>query len=261
MRRADRLIELVRHLRQDKLVTADELAGLLEVAVRTVYRDIAALQGQGFPIEGQAGLGYILRGPINLPAMTFDHDQLEALALGLAYVVEVGDPALAAAARAARAKIDATWTGPTLAVSDRQLRAHQRPERKAPAFAASLRRALRGRRLVAFRYRGEEEHESERVVRPLALTAFSEGWFLVAWCNLRDNFRIFRLNRMTQGAVLDETFQDEQGKDLPAFLAQRNVASRDSGYAASLKGGQRRQIYAVCVDLAARRRKPRIAAG
>jgi hypothetical protein len=60
---------------------------------------------------------------------------------------------------------------------------------------------------------------------------------------------------MTQGVVLDETFQDEHGKDLAAFLAQRNVASRDSGYAASLKGGQRRQIYAVCVDLAARRRK------
>lgn len=74
MRRADRLIELARHLRQDKLVTADELAGLLEVAVRTVYRDIVALQVQGFPIEGQAGLGYILRGPIDLPAMTFDHD-------------------------------------------------------------------------------------------------------------------------------------------------------------------------------------------
>src|SRR5258708_7869365 len=112
MRRADRLIELVGHLRQDRLVTADELAASLEVAVRTVYRDIAALQAQGFPIEGQAGLGYILRGPIDLPPMTFDHDQIEAMTLGLAYVIEVGDPALAAAARAARAKIDAHWTGP-----------------------------------------------------------------------------------------------------------------------------------------------------
>lgn len=256
MRRADRLIELVGHLRQDKLVTADELADLLEVAVRTIYRDIVVLQGQGFPIEGQAGLGYILRGPIDLPPMTFDHDQLEALALGLAYVVEVGDPALAAAARAARAKIDATWTGPALAVSDRQLRAHQKPERRAPAFAAALRRALRSRCLVAFHYRGEEGFESERVVRPLGLTAFSEGWFLVAWCNLRSDFRIFRLDRMTHGVVLDETFQDEPEKNLAAFLAQRNVASKDSEYAASLNGGQRRQIYAACVDLAARRRKP-----
>ena len=256
MRRADRLIELVRHLRQDKLITAHELAEALEVGVRTIYRDIGALQGQGFPIEGQAGLGYILRGPINLPPMTFDYDQLEALALGLAYVVEVGDPGLAAAARAARAKIDATWsTQPALAASHRHLRAHQRRGRKAPNFAAALRWALRSRYLFSFRYCGLEGHQSDRVVRPLALTAFSEGWFLVAWCNMRNNFRVFRLNRMTHGSVLDEKFEDESGKDLAAFLAQRVVVTRDPKYAASLGGGKRRQIYAACVDLAARRRR------
>lgn len=258
MRRADRLIELIGHLRQGKLVTADELARRVEVAARTVYRDIASLQAQGFPIEGQAGVGYILRGPVDLPRLTFDHDQLEALALGLAYVSEVGDPALAGAARAARAKIDAVWAGQQApGVIDRRIRAHQGPDRKAPAFAAALRRALRTRRLVSFRYIGAQGHESERQVHPLALTAFSDGWFLIAWCSLREGFRIFRLSHMTHVVVLDETFANEAARDLAAFLAQKTVKSADPEYAATLIGGQRRQIYAACVDLAATRRGAR----
>jgi predicted DNA-binding transcriptional regulator YafY len=82
MRRADRLIELIGHLRQHRAVTAQTLATRLEISVRTVYRDLAALQAQGLPIEGSAGIGYVLRAPVNLPPLTFDHDQLEALALG-----------------------------------------------------------------------------------------------------------------------------------------------------------------------------------
>lgn len=223
MRRADRIIELLSHLRGGKLTTADELAARLEVSVRTVYRDVVTLQAQGFPIEGQAGMGYVLRGRVDLPPLTFDHDQLEALALGLAYVTQVGDPALAAAARAARGKIDAAWTGmPVPGVVDRKLRAHQKPERRAPAFAAALRAALRLRRLVAFHYHDGEGRPSQRQVRPLALTAFSEGWFLIAWCLTRQDFRVFRLDRMSQPAVLDEIFPEDPDRDLAAYLAQRS---------------------------------------
>jgi predicted DNA-binding transcriptional regulator YafY len=257
MRRADRMIELVSRLKRDHLTTAEDLARELEVSVRTVYRDMASLQGQGMPIEGQAGLGYMLRGSVDLPPMNFDHDEFEALALGLAFVAEVGDPALIAAARTARSKIEITWEGgPNITVSDRRLSAHQRPERRAPASAAQLRKALRSRRLVSFRYSGVQGVETSRVVRPLALTAFSKGWFLVGWCILRAAFRIFRLHQMTNVLVLDEVFQDEPGRDLSSFLAQRNVSSRDPAYAAFLKGGHRKEIYAVCVDIAARRRTP-----
>ncbi|GGC66909.1 helix-turn-helix transcriptional regulator [Chelatococcus reniformis] len=235
MRRADRLIELIGHLRQDKLVIADELARRLEVSVRTVYRDIVSLQAQGFPIEGQAGVGYLLRGPVDLPPLTFDHDQLEALALGLAYVAQVGDPALSAAARAAQAKIDAVWTGrSTPGGEDRRLRASQRPERRAPAFAAALRGALRARKLVAFRYTDADGKRTEREVRPLALTAFSEGWLLIAWCGLRHDFRAFRLDRVAEPVVLEAAFTDEPGRDLASYLEQ---------FAASLDARMRPQSF------------------
>lgn len=223
MRRADRLIEIIGHLRKaDRLVTAEALAERLEVSVRTVYRDMVTLQAQGFPIEGQAGVGYMLRGPIDLPPLTFDHDQLEAMALGLAYVMQVGDTALAAAARAARAKIDTAWTGQmTPGVIDRRVRSHQKPERRAPDFAAALRASLRLRRVVGFGYRDAGGTSSTRRVRPLALTAFSDGWLLIAWCEDRRDFRVFRLDRMKTPVVLDETFVEETGRDLATFLAQR----------------------------------------
>jgi predicted DNA-binding transcriptional regulator YafY len=222
MRRADRLIDLIGHLRAGRVVTADELARRLEVSVRTVYRDLVTLQAQGFAVEGQAGFGYVLRESVDLPPLTFDHDQFEALALGLAYVAQVGDPALAAAARAARAKIDAAWSGRSMpAVTARPLRSLQASTRRAPAFAAELRQALRLRKLVSFGYCNAQGQTSERQVRPLALIAFSEGWMLVAWCTLRSDFRVFRLDRMLKPTVLDETFDDTPGRDLPTYLALR----------------------------------------
>ena len=151
MRRADRLLDLVARLKAKPLTRADDLAQAMETSVRTIYRDIAALQAHGLPIEGQAGVGYMLRGEITLPPLVFNHDQLEALALGLAYVEHVGDPDLATAAHEARAKVDAAWAGrPTPPPSKRRLRAWQPAEHRAPAFAALLRTALRARRMVTF---------------------------------------------------------------------------------------------------------------
>lgn len=225
MRRADRLLNLIGNLRGGRVVTADELARRLEVSVRTVYRDVVSLQAQGFPIEGQSGVGYALRGPVDLPPLTFDHDQFDALALGLAYVVQVGDPALAAAARAARAKIDLAWHGQSIpAVAARALRSHQMPTHRAPAYAAELRLALRKRREVVFSYCNAEGRASRRTVRPLALTAFSGGWLLVAWCMLRHDFRVFRLDRISAPTILNATFIDEPGRDLMAYLATRASA-------------------------------------
>jgi predicted DNA-binding transcriptional regulator YafY len=222
MRRADRLIELVGHLRAGGLLTAERLAAALEVSVRTVYRDIAALQAQGLPIEGAAGIGYLLRAPLDLPPLTFDHDELEALALGLDYVTQVGDPGLAAAARAARAKIDVAWAdAPAGGLEVRRLSARQRPAHRAPAIAAALRLAVREHRLVEFGYRNAEGEATRRTVRPLALTAFSEGWLLIAWCELRDDFRVFRLDRISACRLLDGGFVETPGQDLATFLALR----------------------------------------
>lgn len=226
MRRADRLIELLGLMKLRPLVRADELADALEVSARTVYRDVATLQAQGFPIEGQAGIGYMLRAPVELPPLAFDHDELEALALGLAYAQAVGDPELAAAARSARAKVDHAWTGrPGPAPSARPIRSHQRPERRAPAFAALLRAAIRARRTVSFLYRDGEGRESERCVRPLALTAFSDGWLLIGWCPSRADFRVFRLDRLLGDVRAVESFADEPGRTLADYLRNRAAPS------------------------------------
>lgn len=221
MRRADRLIQLLALMKERPLSRAEDLAERLEVSARTVYRDIAVLQAQGFPIDGQAGVGYILREPVDLPPLTFDHDELDALALGLAYVAEVGDPELAAAARSARGKVDAAWTGRAIpSPSARAIRATQRPERRAPAFAAALRAAIRVRRRVVFGYTDRGGRPSERTVRPLAVAAFSEGWLLVAWCEARAAFRVFRLDRM-ENPHTGERFEEEAGRALADYLAQR----------------------------------------
>ena len=220
MRRADRLIEMIGRLKAKPLVRAEDLAADLEVSVRTIYRDIAAMQAQGLPIEGQAGVGFMLRGRVDLPPIAFDHDELEALALGLAYVAQVGDADLAAAARAARGKIDMAWTSEPLTTPlKRTIRASQRPERRAPSFGAALRGALRSRRLVRFDYVDEQGSGTSREVRPLALVAFSDGWLLISWCPLRADFRAFRLDRMSALAVSDP-FDDEPGKDLTTYLSR-----------------------------------------
>jgi predicted DNA-binding transcriptional regulator YafY len=222
MRRADRLLDLVARLQAKPLQRAEDLAEAVETSVRTVYRDIATLQAQGLPIEGQAGVGYMLRGDVHLRPLAFTHDQLEALALGLAYVEQVGDPALSAAARDARAKIDAVWSGqPTPPPSQRQLRAGQRPDRRAPPFAALIRGALRSRRMVAFAYCDAQGRPSRRCVGPLALTVYSEGWLLIAWCPDRADFRVFRLDRMQDVALSDMVFADRPGRDLNTYLRQR----------------------------------------
>jgi predicted DNA-binding transcriptional regulator YafY len=224
MRRAERLLDLVARLKARSLTRAADLAAAMETSVRTIYRDIATLQAQGLPIEGQAGVGYMLRGEINLPPLIFNHDQLEALALGLAYVERVGDPDLAAAAHEARAKVDAAWAGqPTPPPSKRRLRAWQPWQHRAPAFASLLRTALRARTLVTFTYCDAKQAITRRCVRPLALTAFSDVWLLIAWCPDRDDFRVFRLDRMRHVAFPDATFADEPGRDLETYLNQRAV--------------------------------------
>jgi len=218
MRRADRLVELIGRLKAKPLVRAQDLAEQLEVSIRTVYRDIAAMQAQGLPIEGQAGVGFMLRGPVNLPPIAFGHDELDALALGLAYVEQVGDLELAAAARAVRGKIDLAWASEVSAApSARAIRSSQRPERRSPRFASALRDALRSRRTIDFGYVDASGRTTRRTVRPLGLIAFSEGWLVAGWCNLRDDFRAFRLDRM-EDVKVGTAFADEPGRDLETYL-------------------------------------------
>lgn len=179
-------------LRTHGVARAEDIAARLEVSTRTIYRDVAHLQGSGLPIEGEAGIGYLLRPGFDLPPVTFTHDQVEALALGLAYAERAGDAHLAMAAREARAKLQAAMPR----AEDRALA--DAPffslHRRMPPEARLLRKAIRQRLVVRLAYRDGADGVTDRQVRPLAIWAFAEGWIVTGWCELRADFRTFRVD-------------------------------------------------------------------
>ncbi|HZH25798.1 MAG TPA: YafY family protein [Azospirillaceae bacterium] len=222
MRRADRLFDIVQLLRGGRLRTAQEIAARLEVSVRTIYRDIDALAASGVPIEGERGVGYVLRGPMLLPPLSFTETELQALALGARLVRAWADPELAQAAEEVLAKVDAV-TSPDRrdALWRRDLRAfglRMGPDLR--TRLARLRRAVRGRHKVRLRYADANGAVTTRVVRPLGLEAWGHAWTLTAWCELRADFRAFRLDRMAAAEALSDTFRSEPGRTLQDYLAR-----------------------------------------
>lgn len=221
MRRAERLFRIVGELRARGTTRAADLAAELETSVRTVYRDIAHLQGSGLPIEGEAGVGYLLRPGFDLPAMTFTFEQLDALATGLAFVEAAGDPALARAASEVRAKLQAGLPDPAKRRLADAPHFAARRDGPADAVAEEVRRAVRERRVVRIDYRDKAGGRSDRRVRPLAIWSFTDGWLFVAWCELRADFRAFRLDRLAALADTGDRFDDHPERTLSAYLAAK----------------------------------------
>ncbi|MCU0829556.1 MAG: YafY family transcriptional regulator [Tabrizicola sp.] len=193
-------MELIQVLRRHRFpVTAGSLAGELGVSTRTLYRDIETLRAEGAPIEGEAGLGYVLLPGFLLPPLMFSEDEIEALALGLRWVVDRTDGVMALAARDALGKISAVLPQDMAAVAEgsglllppgvRVLGAEARlPE---------LRRAIRAERKVAIAYADKTGRETERVIWPFALAFFEAVRVVAAWCELRTEYRAFRADRIT----------------------------------------------------------------
>jgi len=219
MRRAERLFRLVNEMRTRGVSRASDLADHFEVSIATIYRDVAHLQASGLPIEGEAGVGYLLRPGFDLPNVTFTHDQIEALAVGLAFVESTGDSVLAAAAREARAKIQAGLPEP----EERRLAdapyfsLHSRHD-EAPDVAL-VRAAIRDRQVVQISYKDGGGIPSERRVRPLVIWNMNDGWMFSAWCELRQDFRTFRFDRIGTLTVLDEVFEDDPETGIRGFMA------------------------------------------
>jgi predicted DNA-binding transcriptional regulator YafY len=205
-------------MRARGVTRAEDLAARFEISIRTVYRDIAHLQASGLPIEGAAGVGYLLRPGFDLPSVAFTHDQVDALAIGLAFAERAGDPDLAAAAREARAKIQAGMPEPEARrLSDAPyFSLHSRT----PPHAAALRGAIRKRRVTELVYQDGAGQPSCRRVRPLAIWSFPEGWMFTGWCELRQGFRTFRLDRIGRLEVTADRFEPDATTSLSAFLAQ-----------------------------------------
>jgi predicted DNA-binding transcriptional regulator YafY len=225
MRRADRLFQIVQLLRGGRLVTARLLGGKLEVSERTIYRDIADLQASGVPIDGEAGVGYVLRGGFDIPPLMFDRGEIEAIVLGTRMVEAWGGEQLADSAREALKKIEAVLPAD---LRERIERTHlYAPGLGVPPELKQrldlLRDAIRDQRIAAIDYRREDGGETQRRrLRPLGLYFWGGVWTLAAWCELRRDFRNFRIDRMDRLDVLNEKFPNEPAKSLRAFIAKMN---------------------------------------
>lgn len=219
MQRSERLAEIVEIVRDGRLHLARDIANALEVSVRTIYRDIDTLVASGVPIDGERGVGYMLREPVFLPPMALTLAELEALSLGMAIVQQAADAELQAAAKAVMDKVGE----------------HASNRRQAPrswgfgvyAFERAqegfrhmplIRRAIREGLKLRIAYRSLDDQESTRIIRPLQVEYWGRIWTCSAWCELRNSFRAFRIDRMQTCEPTGKSFQPEAGKTIEDYL-------------------------------------------
>ncbi|WP_149142535.1 helix-turn-helix transcriptional regulator [Gemmobacter caeruleus] len=220
MRRTDRLFDLIQILRDGRLHRASELAARLEVSVRTIWRDMATLMASGLPVEGERGVGYILRAPITLPPMILTSEEMEALRLGVRLVAEGADPGLGRAARGLAAKIAAVMpAAPTAEPDDLFVFTGDETTRAAPHLP-TIRHAIRARQRLSISYIDVTGGETHRDIRPLQLEFWGRVWTLAAWCEARGDFRSFRLDRIVAVQDTGEVFPREPGRELEDYRAR-----------------------------------------
>jgi predicted DNA-binding transcriptional regulator YafY len=227
MRRADRLFQIIQILRRSpRPVTAGDIADELEVSTRTVYRDIADLIGQRVPISGEAGFGYVLDDTFDMPPLMLTPDEIEAAVLGAQWVAGRGDPTLAAAARDLIAKITSVVpealrsfvVDPSIATP--------------PAFNVApdgididrLRAWIREGRKIRIDYRAEDGSETCRIIWPVIVGYFDHARMLAAWCELRQDFRHFRTDRIIAAEFLKENHDSRSGE--LRFRWKRHMAGK-----------------------------------
>ena len=221
MRRTDRLFEIIQIISDGRLHLARDIAEKLEVSVRTIYRDIDSLVASGVPVEGERGVGYLLREPIHLPPLTLTAEELEALHFGMAVAAQATEPALQKAAASLLAKIDRALPASRRA-SPEDWGFAVYPQEKAQAghpYLPALRRAVREKRKLRLRYqKATDQLAEERLVRPLQIEFWGWAWTLTAWCELRRDFRVFRADRILSVEILPDSFADEPGRNLTDYL-------------------------------------------
>jgi predicted DNA-binding transcriptional regulator YafY len=210
MRRADRLFDILRILRAaERPVTAAAIADTLEVTVRTVYRDIATLQARRIPIEGAAGVGYVLRRGFDLPPLMFTEDEAEAIAVGVRLLARTGDPGLQKAAESVLSKVTLVVPDPLreyLNATPVYVSKNGAPVPAQRDLPTTIRHAIRDGRKMRIAYQDEDGCETFRVIQPFAVAYYVEATLVCAWCELRNDVRHFRTDRVISADVLDEGF-------------------------------------------------------
>jgi predicted DNA-binding transcriptional regulator YafY len=213
MRRADRLLRVIQILRRHRRpVTGQAMADELEISLRTLYRDIADLITDGVPIRGEAGIGYVLGEGYDLPPLMFSTDELEAVMLGLRWVARRGDKDLSRAAQDTVAKIGAVLPDnlKPLLFDAPLLVPPSSSGFKDSVDVSTLRQAIRDQRKVEIRYRAEDGSPSSRVIWPIGIAYFDAQRLIIAWCELRQDFRSFRTDRMITAEVKTEKYTERR---------------------------------------------------
>ena len=219
MRRTDRLFDLIQILRDGRLHRAADMAAGLGVSVRTIWRDVATLAASGLPVEGERGVGYMLRAPITLPPMILNAAELEVLRLGIRLVVQGTDAQLARAARGLATKIAAVTPQPTAPQPDDLHSFVGQRAANAPAHLPVLRAAIRARERLAITYIETNGRESHLDIRPLHLGLSGRIRTLAAYCESLQDFRSFRADRVIAVARTGEMFPDDPARNLQAWRA------------------------------------------
>lgn len=228
MRRADRLFDILQILRvAAQPMTAATIAEQLEVTERTIYRDIASLQASRIPIEGARGIGYVLRKGFDLPPLMFTADEVDAIAVGARLVRRVRDPVLQKAANSVLAKVTTALPGvPRSGLLEAPFYVSSGDAEKPKGVdLAELRRAIRETRKVRIAYADAQGSRTDRIVWPVAMAYYVDVTVLGAWCELRNDFRHFRVERITASTILDSVFPTDGGRLMERWFALqgRNV--------------------------------------
>ncbi len=220
MRRTDRLFDLIQLLRDGRLHKASDLAEKMEVSVRTIYRDMDTLVASSIPVEGERGVGYILRAPVFMPPMALTQVELEALHLGAALVRQTADAELQEAATRVLTKIDQSMPEPMFGALD----GFGKEIFAAPEVAASfnnmptIRRAIRENLVMLIDYTALDGRDTRRRIRPLQMEYWGRAWTCTGWCEERSDFRVFRVDRINDIIVPGDRFEQEPGQTLVDYL-------------------------------------------
>lgn len=228
MSRASRLLELVQLLRRHRApVTGPALARELGISIRTLYRDIATLQAQGADIQGEPGLGYVLRPGFTLPPLMFSADEIEALVLGSRWVAVRGDARLAAAADNAVAKIRAVLPAELRESVDAATLTVPAMTEAAPAAidVSVLRAAIRKEHKVTIAYRDNGGAQTQRTIWPLLIGFFDRVLVVAAWCELRQDYRGFRIDRILELQVTETRYPRRRAVLVKEWREKQRIAT------------------------------------
>lgn len=233
MSRSQRLFDLLQLLRCHKYpVAAEHLAQSLNVSVRTIYRDIATLQAQGADVEGEAGVGYVLKPSFMLPPLMFSLDELEVLLLGAEWVSKQTGGEFNDAATNAIAKIAAVLP------SDHHVKRHEEtisvgPISAIPALSinmAEIRGAIKQQLKIEIKYRDAKGNQSKRMIWPILIGLFQDCYMMVAWCETRSDFRHFRLDRIDECCISSEKYSGSRRELLSTWRQQEGINEKGIGY-------------------------------